>query len=145
MLALPSLFEFRDDIDPRFNTGQSISIKQGESDSVWRYQYPGGDTSARDAVRDDIVKTLSSMSSPLTHELIVARIQALSCAGCHHLNNDKPDLGLTHKAWPASLGFEHVTEEMPDQDTDGPRYRISPALKTFLERRKQVLGNMLTR
>lgn len=89
---------------------------------------------------------LTSIGSTLTPADIVARAQAMSCAGCHQLSNSKSlGGGLT---WPASLGFVHCTENQTEASPDGPagslRYVISPALiNQFLPRRKQVIDEFL--
>jgi len=77
----------------------------------------------------------------LTPADIVARAQAMSCAGCHQLSNNKSmGGGITY---PASLGFVHIAENQTETSPDGPsgarRYLVSPALNTvYLPRRKQV-------
>jgi hypothetical protein len=89
-----------------------------------------------------IQSTLTAGGSTLTPADIVARAQAMSCAGCHQFSSNKSlGGGLT---WPASLGFVHVTENQTEAAPDGPagsqRYVISPALvNVFLPRRQQVL------
>lgn len=82
----------------------------------------------------------------LTAADIVARAQALSCAGCHQFSNNKSlGGGLT---WPASLGFVHIAENQTEAAADGPagslRFLISPALKdVYLPRHKQVMEAFL--
>jgi hypothetical protein len=87
---------------------------------------------------------LDALGNPdkLTPADIVARAQALSCAGCHEISSNKAmGGGLTY---PASLRFVHVAENQTEVSPDGPsgslRYMVSPALNTlFLPRRQQVL------
>jgi hypothetical protein len=87
---------------------------------------------------------LDALGNPdkLTPADIVARAQALSCAGCHEISSNKAmGGGLTY---PASLRFVHVAENQTEVAPDGPggslRYMISPALTNlFLPRRQQVM------
>ena len=70
------------------------------------------------------------LSSSLTPDHIVSRVQALSCAGCHRFSNGA-DLGggIT---WPASLGFTHVTERETEVVDGVTRYVLSEALLGLL-------------
>jgi hypothetical protein len=87
---------------------------------------------------------LDALGNPdkLTPADIVARAQALSCAGCHEFSSNKAmGGGLTY---PASLRFVHVAENQTEVAPDGPsgslRYMISPALTSlYLPRRQQVM------
>jgi hypothetical protein len=87
---------------------------------------------------------LDALGNPdkLTPADIVARAQALSCAGCHEFSSNKSmGGGLTY---PASLRFVHVAENQTEVAPDGPsgslRYMISPALTSlYLPRRQQVM------
>ncbi|MED5618989.1 hypothetical protein [Ideonella sp. BN130291] len=87
-------------------------------------------------------KLSEGTASSLTPQDIVARAQAMSCAGCHQLSNGASlGGGLT---WPASAGFAHTPENKTEPSPDGPtgavRYVVSPAMnELFLPRRKQVM------
>jgi hypothetical protein len=92
-------------------------------------------------LRPTIASKLGTIGSTLAPEDIVARAQALSCAGCHQLSNGANlGGGIT---WPSSLGFTHVGEQV-EQGPDGSRHVISPALtNVFLPHRAAVLSNFL--
>lgn len=96
------------------------------------------------AFRAQIQRKLTALGSPLTPENLVARAQALSCAGCHETSGSAPlGGGLT---FPISRGFVQVEEIVPDIGPDGPRFSISPALRdVFLPRRKVVFEAVLNR
>jgi hypothetical protein len=100
-----------------------------------------GSGSGTNPLRTTIASKLTSLRSILAPEDIVARAQALSCAGCHQLsNNANLGGGIT---WPSSLGFTHVSEQV-EAGPDGNRHRISDALiNVFLPHRAAVLSNFL--
>jgi hypothetical protein len=87
-------------------------------------------------------KLSEGTASTLTPGDIVARAQAMSCAGCHEFSSNKPmGGGIT---WPKSLRFVHTTENQTEPSPDGPtgslRFLVSPALTdVFLPRRKKVM------
>ena len=84
-------------------------------------------------------------STSLTARDIVARSQALSCAGCHRLSNGVAlGGGIT---WPSSLDFTHQTEGAKEPSPDGgDRFVISRALTdVFLPHRKAVLENFIAK
>jgi hypothetical protein len=85
-----------------------------------------------------IQQKLTAIGSALTPQQIVARAQAMSCAGCHQLSNNAGlGGGLT---WPASFGFVHVNETTRENGPDGLRFPVSPALaNVFLPHRQAVL------
>jgi hypothetical protein len=90
-----------------------------------------------------IQQKLTAIGSTLTPQQIVARAQALTCAGCHQLsNNANLGGGITY---PSSVGFVHVDERSWEQAPDGSnRYPISPALtNVFLPHRQAVLQAFL--
>ena len=75
----------------------------------------------------------------LSPENVVARAQALSCAGCPQLS-PKQDMGGNLGNWPDSLVFTHTTEQQTEQGPDGERFAISPALSgTFIPHRVDVI------
>jgi hypothetical protein len=94
------------------------------------------------AFRDALAGALAAIESPLDPEHIVARAQALSCAGCHRLSNNA-ELG-GGLVWPASLGFVHVSERDVEVVDGQPRFKLSDALvNEFLPKRKQVMEDYL--
>jgi hypothetical protein len=95
----------------------------------------------QNALRTAIQTELSALGSALTPDHIVARAQALSCAGCHELSNGA-DLG-GGMTFPRSLNFTHV-REVKENGPEGPRFVISPALsQTFLPHRRALLEEFL--
>jgi hypothetical protein len=118
-----------------YNSGQSLATAAGETNYVNAFAGPS-------ALRDAIATALPN-GSTLTPDNIVARAQALSCAGCHQLsNNANLGGGVT---WPASLVFVHVSEQNPVVGADGvTRFRLSPALlNAFLPARKALMEAFL--
>jgi hypothetical protein len=132
---------------PGFNTPlqfvpSPVQVNAGESnvDATGNYSTAFSPTGGFAAA---IQSELTRIGSALTPANIVARAQALSCAGCHQLSNGASlGGGLT---WPASSGFVHATE-FQEAGPDGPRFRISPALTSvFLPNRANVLRDFLSR
>lgn len=121
-----------------FNTGQSQA--SGATAAEMRYLDRLG--VAPSALRTSLQSALTSAGSSLTPDNIVMRAQALSCAGCHRLNNNVAlGGGLT---WPASLGFTHVTERETETVGGEERFRISDALiNALLPARKQIVEDFL--
>ncbi|MFY0525765.1 hypothetical protein ACN28I_22355 [Archangium gephyra] len=121
----------------RFNAAQSPNAPDTENDYAHHFQAAPG--SFRSALSGEIPS-----GSSLIPEHIVLRAQALSCAGCHQLNNNANlGEGLT---WPPSNVFVHVSELAQDLESgpDGPRFNTSPALEgVFLSHRKKVLEDFL--
>ncbi len=124
--------------EERFNSGQSDS-QFTENDYVTQFT-PNAST-----LRTNIQSRLTALGSTLTPDHIVRRAMTQSCAGCHQHNNTAPNNDLGNgMTWPASLGFVHVSEVLPDTGPDGQRFRISPALTdVFLPHRRVVLENFL--
>ncbi|MFZ5895694.1 MAG: hypothetical protein ACOY0T_31850 [Myxococcota bacterium] len=121
-----------------YNTGQSQA--NGTTENNYVVNFGGYATNFRSALQT----ALTTEGSTLTPDEIVARAQAMSCAGCHRLSNNAAlGGGLT---WPASLGFTHVSERDVDLETvDGvTRYLISQALaNNFLPHRKALVEGFL--
>ncbi|MGH7963418.1 MAG: hypothetical protein ACRERD_16620, partial [Candidatus Binatia bacterium] len=119
-----------------FNTAQSQASGSTENDYAVQF------TPDPSTLRTDIQTQLTALGSTLTPDQIVLRAQALSCAGCHRLNNNAQiGDGLI---WPSSLGFTHVTERETETVDGQIRFRISDALlNVFLPHRKQVLEDYL--
>lgn len=123
-----------------FNTGQSQANGTTENNYVANF----GTLGYPSAFRDSIQSTLTGLGSALSPEDIVARAQAMSCAGCHRLSNGAALGGGL--SWPPSLGFTHVSERDVDLEVvDGvTRYRISDALTgSFLPARKSLAEDFL--
>jgi hypothetical protein len=135
-LAINDINLFTFTVPDAFNSGQSDQQNPTEN------QYVNQFGTAPSTLRTNIQSALNAISSTLTPQQVVARAQALSCAGCHHLSNGA-DMGGGLR-WPPSLGFTHVSEQT-NQGPDGPRHIISPALAgTFIPHRKEVLDNFLS-
>jgi hypothetical protein len=116
-----------------FNTAQSQA--SGTSAAEMRYLPQLG--TEMSSLRTDLQTELTSLGSVLTPDDIVARAQALSCAGCHRLSNNAPlGGGLT---WPASLGFTHVTERATEVVQGEPRFVLSDALVNWLLPARQAI------
>jgi hypothetical protein len=126
-----------------FNTGQSQA--SGATAAEMRYldqlnldQLSGTPST----LRTNVQSALTSAGSSLTVPQIVLRAQALSCAGCHKLNNDV-DLG-GGLIWPKSLGFTHVTERETETVGGQERFRISDTLtNVLLPARQQIFEDFL--
>ena len=87
-----------------------------------------------------LAQRLRQIGSPLRPDHVVRRSQAMSCAGCHQLNNSAPanDLG-NGLIWPSSLGFVHVSEAQTEIVNGVERFTISPALTdVFLPHREKI-------
>jgi len=121
-----------------FNTGQSQA--SGATAAEMRYLDQLGVGSS--TLRTNLQTALTTAGSSLTPDNIVLRAQALSCAGCHRLNNNVAlGGGLT---WPASLGFTHVTERETEVVGGEERFRISDALvNVLLPARQQIIEDFL--
>lgn len=122
-------------IPDSYNTGQS-QANGTENNYVTQFGIAGN------ALRTALENTLLGQGSTLTPDNIVARAQAVSCAGCHRLSNNA-DLGAGI-TWPPSLGFTHVTERETEVVDGEARYLLSAALlDEFLPHRKQVFEDYL--
>jgi hypothetical protein len=121
-----------------FNTGQSQA--SGTTAAEMRYldqlgTYPS-------SLRSGLQVALNQAGSSLTPDEIALRAQALSCAGCHRLNNNVALGGGL--VWPASLGFTHVTERETEIVGGEERFRISDTLiNVLLPARKAILEDFL--
>lgn len=98
-LATADVNRFLYVVPDAFNTGESNA--QGGVD---RYV---SQFSSSSSLAFDIQTELTAIGSSLTPSNIVARAQALSCAGCHQLSNGA-NLG-GNLSWPFSAGFVHST------------------------------------
>jgi hypothetical protein len=135
-LAAPNLTDIDFKVPDEFNTAQSQA--SGSDENNYAAQF----TPDPSQLRRDVQEELDAIGSALSPDDIVLRAQALSCAGCHQLNNGQRVGGdLT---WPSSLGFTHTTEQETETVDGQVRFLISEALiKVFLPKRKQVLEDFL--
>ena len=123
--------------DQAFDSAQSHSSGSSEM----RYNEHFGPGALHTAISAEL--TPLGLENVLTPEQIVARAQAMTCAGCHQLSNGA-DLG-DNLIWPASLRFTHVTELETETVNGSARYLISDALiQAFLPHRKQIMEDFLT-
>jgi hypothetical protein len=137
-LAASSVTQLDIGISDTFNTGQS----QASGPTALEMKYPEHFGTAPSALRTAIQSELSALGSSLTPDEIVVRAQALSCAGCHRLNNGAALGGGL--SWPASLGFTHVTERETEVVAGETRFRLSNALESFfLPARKEIIEDFL--
>jgi hypothetical protein len=130
-----TLADINASIPDGYNTGQS---QANGLENNYVTQLGVGVSSLRTALQG----ALLGQGSALSADNIVARVQAVSCAGCHRLSNNA-DLGggIT---WPPSLGFTHVTERETEIVDGQERYLLSAALlDDFLPHRKQVFDDYL--
>jgi hypothetical protein len=137
-LAAASVTQLDIGVSDTFNTGQS----QASGATALEMKYPEHFGAAPSGLRSAIQAQLTTLGSSLTPDEIVVRAQALSCAGCHRLNNNAAlGGGLT---WPESLGFTHVTERETEVVAGETRFRLSYALESFfLPARKAILEEFL--
>lgn len=138
-LAVNDIHGFFATAPDRFNAGQSNS--QGtENDYPFHFANSPRFESALQA-------RLQRLGSPLRPEHLVRRSTALSCAGCHQLNNGTPnnDLGAGI-VWPPSLGFVHVSENQTELIGGSEHFAISPALEdVFIPQREITFERYLDR
>jgi hypothetical protein len=135
-LAAETLTDIDFKVSDEFNTAQSQA--SGSDENNYAAQF----TPDPSQLRRDVQEELDAIGSALSPDDIVLRAQALSCAGCHQLNNgQRVGGGLT---WPSSLGFTHTTERKTETVDGQVRFLISEALiEVFLPKRKQVLEDFL--
>jgi hypothetical protein len=133
-----SVTSFDIDTPDLYNTGQSQA--SGSTAAEMRYAVQLGTSPG--TLYNGIQGQLTTLGSALTPGEVALRAQALSCAGCHRLNNNVAvGGGLT---WPASLGFTHVTERETEVVSGETRYRISDALiNALLPARKEIFEDYL--
>ncbi|MBU8895280.1 hypothetical protein DRW03_06905 [Corallococcus sp. H22C18031201] len=133
-LAFNDLNLFNYSVADSFNSGES-NAQGTDNDYIQSFGF------STSPFRTTIQARLTATGSTLSPVDMIARAQALSCAGCHQLSNGA-NLG-GGLSWPFSAGFTHVSEQ---QETGpfGPRFQISTALTgTFLPHRKAVLETFL--
>ncbi len=121
-----------------FNTAQSQASGVTAAEMKYLEQLGTGSST----LRADIQTQLTALGSSLTPDAIALRAQALSCAGCHRLNNGVAIGGGL--SWPASLGFTHVTERETEVESGEVRFRLSDALlDVLLPARQAILEDFL--
>lgn len=137
-LAVNDINRFNYDVPDNFNTGQSNPQNFGGVDDYAVQFNPVSQLATNIQVQ------LTAIGSTLTPANIVARAEALSCAGCHQLSTGAV-LGGGLPNWPSSTGFVQ-SSEFTENGPDGLRFVISPALTdVFLPHRAQVLQTFLNR
>lgn len=141
-LAVPGM-NFGYSIPDKFNTGQA-QLNGSENNYV---THLGGDSSP---FGQRIQAKLTQIGSSLTPTQIVARAQAVSCAGCHRLNAN-PAFTEAQRSlggglvFPVSVEFTHSSEGLKETIDGEEAYLLSPALAgPFLADRKQVLFDFMT-
>ena len=137
-LAAGSVPQLDIGISDSFNTAQSQASGGTALEMKYLEQLGTGPSTLRSALQTQ----LTQLGSTLTPDDIVVRAQALSCAGCHRLNNGVAlGGGLT---WPASQGFTHVSERETEVVGGATRFKISDALDSFfLPARKAIFEDFL--
>jgi hypothetical protein len=132
--------------DIGFEVPDTYNTAQSEANGI-ENAYVTQFGTAPSALRSALAAALTAQGSSLTPDQIVARAQALSCAGCHRLSSNA-DLG-GGLVWPASQGFTHISERVTEVVDGEIRFTLSDALvNDFLPHRKEVLeryldGNLL--
>jgi hypothetical protein len=90
-------------------------------------------------VEQAMQEQLIAVSANITSADARARLNALTCQGCHRTANDTEVHMIGQRFWPASFGFTH-TSELTEAGPDGPRFNLSAALTdNFLPQRKAHL------
>lgn len=135
-LAVNDVNRFNYDVPDQFNASNSDSQSGGTVDD-YLARFAGAS-----AFRNAIQAKLTAIGSTLTPDNIVARAEALSCAGCHQRSNNAGlGGGIT---FPASAFFVQSTEST-EVGPDGTRFVLSGALTgTFLPFRKGVTEEFLS-
>ncbi|MCH2169533.1 hypothetical protein MK489_02015 [Myxococcota bacterium] len=136
-LATPDINSFFAVAPDQFNAGQS-NAQLDENDYPQHFA-----TSPR--FQRAVEYQLRRLGSRLTPDELVRRSMALSCAGCHRLNNNSPDNDLGDGIiWPPSLGFTHVSEFQTETIDGSEHFLISDALvDVFIPHREQVFEDYL--
>lgn len=141
-LATNNINQFFMSIDDSFNGGESTSQPLAPP-QTHDSDYPFWLTPGPSALRSAIQGKLTALGSPLTPQNIIDRAQAMSCAGCHQLSNNR-NLG-GGLVWPPSLVFTHVSENQTEPCNGTACWQISPALRdVFLPARKATLESFLS-
>ncbi len=133
-LATNDVFGFTFATAERFRGGQSRS---SGTDDLYTYQLGKGESPLRTRLQE----ALNTAGSALTPTHLAARVQALSCAGCHQFSTGvNMGGGVTWPRKSSAFEFVHVSERIHEIGPHGRRYALSEALEgVFLPRRKLVL------
>lgn len=133
-LSIPDINKFSYEVSDILNAAES-PIDDPAQVNNYLLQF----SSPFNAPFDAAISASLPPGSTLSPSDIVARAQALSCAGCHRQSNSA-NLG-DGVIWPDSLGFTHV-DEFVDPITD--RYHVSNAMiSDFLPFREALLDDFL--
>jgi hypothetical protein len=138
-LIVPSIAGIGLNVSDVHNTGQSQATSATD-ESNYVAQFGTGPSALRSALQG----RLTELESPLTPDDVVARAQAMSCAGCHRFSNTAAIGGGL--VWPPSLGFTHVSERTADLEVVGgvTRFKLSAALvDAFLPARAALVRDFL--
>jgi hypothetical protein len=132
------------DLPTAFDSAQSESCDPGITVPSCRDQFVEGNylralsPRFRKAIKTAL-EELGIDEPVLPAEHLVARVQALSCAGCHQLTAGQPvGPGLS---WPRSRDFVHVSER--DFDTVEDRFRVSEFVESMFDFRRGKLAAFL--
>lgn len=137
-LAAASVPELDIGVPDTFNAAQSQASGATAAEMKYADSLGAGPSSLHTAIQAQ----LTTLGSALTPAHIALRAQALSCAGCHRLNNNVALGGGL--IWPASLGFTHVTERVTEVVAGETRFVLSEALSDFfLPARRKILEDFL--
>src|SRR5262249_3816181 len=129
----------RFDVNNAYNTGQSQASDESDENEYDFHLEAAKDESFKEAIQAELDSIDNKTLTPVD---IVLRAEARSCAGCHHLLNDK-DIGGGLR-WPSSLGFTHVTERETEYVEGHKAFKISEALKdVFIPQREQIMEDYL--
>jgi hypothetical protein len=97
-----------------FATGQSVSCTPSTTTACGQQPVEGNYPKLiHDSFWGRIGKAMAKIPPHMSADRVVARVTALSCAGCHQLSNST-DIG-SGSTWPSSSsgGFVHVSERNP--------------------------------
>lgn len=132
-LAAERLTDITMQMPDEFSSGQSISSLSNENDLSEHFD----DGELKMAIQVE----LNRLGSGLTPEQIVERAQAMVCAGCHQLSNNRALGGGLR--WPSSRIFTH-TSEQTEVVNGQRRHRLSQAItQVFLPQREKILEDFL--
>ena len=136
-LAVNNVDTFNHVVPDTFNAGESDAQNfSSEADYLGHFANFGA---SPNAFRGDIQAKLNALGSTLTPENIVARAQALSCAGCHNLSGGADLGGGVTFPQPHQPDFFVHSTEFTEPGPEGERFQISPALtQRFLGHRRNV-------
>ncbi len=96
------------------------------------------------SLRLRIQQRLSDVQADITAADAVARLNALTCQGCHRTANDTTVSMTGLRVWPRSFGFTHTSEQSELSPEGGHRFVLSEALTEFLAQRQAVLESYLS-